>query len=823
MKTYWKLAVRNLWKHKTVSIINILGLSVGLAAAIFIMMRVSYENNFDKNWENSDRIYRIAYNRYQNGERIMSSARTLGGMAPVLKEKIPEIQGSTQLFKDVVTVYNEKTQIQDINMFVADSTFFSVFKLNFINQAKANPLSDLYSAVISESAALSLFGTTDAVGKWFKVCQGWRFVVMGVFRNLPSDTHIPFDMLLSSQTYSHYFQNWDNDKGCEVIRNPKAYINNRPVTSWSWGYNGQYTYVLVRKGTAKNSIESKIARIAPAYTQEITKSGGKAEFALQPITGIHLDSHLENEITANGNKTSVLVLLLIALVIICIAWINFINLTLIRAVGYAKSIGLQKIAGASKIQLTQQFLIEAFITNFISIVLALLFVLLIKNIFLSVSSIASIISIESKYIAALCAFVVCGIAISGLYPAFYFSKYNPTELFKKTHIAAGQTVDLRKFFVIVQFIASIFLIISVCTVYKQIYFMKTRDLGININQTLVTFSPPTQIGRPQRLPQLNTYKQMIEQIPGVRSIATSSLLPGKEILWKRQDIRKLNDTPNTAKTYAYAYIDFDFLKTFDLKLLAGRDFTESENENSNGVMLNESALHQLGLRDVGAAVGSFILVGDKQYQIIGIVKDYHQESLQHEIMPIVYFYGYQWISDIGYYSIKINGTNVNKIIKQIEETWNKVYPEDHFKYFFLDKEFDRQYKAEQSFGILFLLFTGLAIFIASIGLFGLTMYTTNQQSKAIGIRKINGATVSDILVMLNTNTLKSIGIAFLIACPIAYIAMHKWLEQFAYKTTLSWWIFAIAGLLVCIITAITVSWQSYRAASANPVDAIKRE
>jgi putative ABC transport system permease protein len=821
--TNWKISARNLLNNKSLSLINILGLALGLASSILILMHAAHEYSYDKNWEKADNIYRISYTRYQNGELSFRSARTLGGMAPVLKEKVPEVIGSTQIFKDVVTVYNQDNQISDIQMYVADSTFQSVFKLDYIDKKTDNPLIPLYSSVISESAALSLFGTTDAVGKWFKVCQGWRFCVTGVYKDLPSNSHISFDMLLSLQTYYHYYQNWDDTTGSEVIKNPKAYILNKQITSWQYGYSGWYSYLLLQPGTDPKKIESKIAQIGVDYIQNITQNNGKAEFQLQPITSIHLNSHLDNEMKANGDRNSVVAMVFIALVILVIAWINFVNLTLIRAVKHAKSIGVRKMAGAMKKHLVFQFLTEALITNLVSVFIALGLVFLLKNWFSSVSDLPIITSIGLRYTLVLIAIIFAGIVISGLYPALYLSSYKAIDLFKGIHTTVTNSLDLRKFLVVAQFAASIFLIAGVITVFKQINYMKSRDLGINIERTLVTFSPPTQIGRPQRMSKLNAYKEQIRQTPGVQSVTTSSILPGKEILWKKQDVRKVTDQPNTTNVYAYAYIDYDFIPTFNLKVIAGQGFSREENESSNTMMVNESAMKQLGYSDPSATINSFVKVGDKEFKIIGVLKDYHHESLRKEIKPIIFFYGYRWMSDIGYYSIKVNSAHLDQTITQIEKIWKQTYPEDHFQYFFLDNEFNAQYKADQAFSRVFTLFTCLAIFIAIIGLFGLAMYSAKQRTKEIGVRKVNGAKDSEILIMLNRNFAKWVAISFVIATPVAWYAMDKWLESFAYKTELSWWIFALAGLLALGIALLTVSWQSWKAATRNPVEALRYE
>jgi putative ABC transport system permease protein len=816
-------AFRNILKYKSLSIINILGLAVGLASSLLIMLHVSHEYSYDRNWANAEDIYRISYNRYQNGALSFKSARALHGMAAVLKEKIPDIVSSTEFFRDIVTVYNEKNQIQDIQMFGADSTFFSVFKLDFIDKQGDNPLAGLYSSVISESAALSLFGTTDAVGKWFKVCQGWRFYVAGVYKDLPSNTHLPFDMLLTIQTYYFYMQNWDDETGTEIIRNPKAHINNKPVTSWDWGYSGYYSYILTRPGSDPAKIESQIEKIAVDYTRKITQNDGKAEFLLQPITSIHLTSNLEHEAKPNGDRSSVVALVFIALVILCFAWINFINLTLIRAVEHAKSTGLHKIFGALKRQLVVQFIVEAIITNLISIAIALILVFLIKGWFASVTDMPVVTSIGWKFSVVFIILIISGILVSGLYPALYLASFKPVDLFKGIHPSSSNHIDLRQFLVVAQFTASIFLIAGLLTIYKQISYMETQDLGINIDNTIVTWSSPTMIGRPQRIPRLNSYKSMINKTPGVVAIATSGAIPGKEINWLRQDVRRIEDPPNTVKTYAYTYIDYNFIKTFNLNLIAGRDYTESENEKGNAVIINEMALKQLGFKNTESAINSYILVGDKQYEIVGILKNFHQESLKKEIKPILFFYGYQWLADIGYYSIKVNTSDLKNTIGQIEEIWKKIYPEDHFRYFFLDEEFKSQYHSDQAFGRLFLMFTGLAIFVASLGLFGLVIYSANQRTKEIGIRKVNGARNSEILIMLNKNFVKWVAIAFVIATPISWVFMHNWLANYAYKTSLSWWIFMMAGFLALLIAVITVTWLSWKTATRNPVEALRYE
>jgi putative ABC transport system permease protein len=405
----------------------------------------------------------------------------------------------------------------------------------------------------------------------------------------------------------------------------------------------------------------------------------------------------------------------------------------------------------------------------------------------------------------------------------YLSSFKAIDLFKEIHTSVTNSLDLRKFLVVAQFAASIFLIAGVITVFKQIQYMKSAELGVNIERTLVTFSPPTQIGRPQRMSKINAYKEQVRLLQGIESVATSSILPGKEILWRKQDVRKVSDEPNTANVFAYAYIDYDFIQTFNLKLVAGLPFLREENESSNNILINESAMKQLGYSDASSAVNSLVVVGNKEFKIIGVLKDYHHESLRKEIKPVIFFYGYSWMSDIGYYSIKLNSSDLKQTIAQIEKIWKQTYPEDHFQYFFLDDDFNLQYKSDQAFGRVFSLFAFLAIFISAIGLFVLAVFSARKRTKEIGIRKINGAKASEILVMLNRNFAKWVVIAFFISTPMAWNILYKWLGNFAYKTNLSWWIFALAGSIALTIAIITVTWQSWKAARRNPVESLRYE
>ena len=823
---YLIVAWRHLAKQRAFTLVNMLGLASAMAACLFIFIYVHYETHYDTFWPDSAQIYRVVHDRYQNNELSFQSAKAYWGLGHTAKEQLPEVAAATEIFTDVVTVMNEENQIKDIPMFGVEETFPEVFQLTYVGRKSDNPFTDLHSSALSASAAKKLFGTTDAVGKWFKVNENWEFEVTAVFQDLPANTHMPFDLLLSKQTYLWYFANKNRTANRADPKENKNYRALKPVTKWDWSYAGNFTYLRLKPKTDPQAVEAKINQIKGDYLKHITQDGGRIDFHLQALSSIHLNSNRTMEAVPNGDRRSVWAMGILALVILGIAWMNFVNLTLARSLERAKEVGIRKVAGASRRHLLAQYFVEYGLINLLSVALAVVLVILLQPVvwqILGRKPIALTLLLQPGFLAVSGLVFLAGIVISGFYPALIQSGYSSLSLFKPRHKASAYRLDPRKALVICQFTATIILIVGVITIYRQIDFMRSQDLGVNIERTLVTYSPMNMIGSPKRMSALETYKTKVRALPGVEAIATSSALPGKEIAWQRQDIRKATDLPNEKKNYAYAYIDHDFIPTLKLNLIAGRNFSDNAGAETNTVILNESAARQLGYTEPAAAVDAFILLGDKPYQVVGVLKDYHQESLQKEIRPVVYLYGYKWIYDVGYYAIKLNSADVRASVKSIGDIWTQIYPVDHFEYFFLDEAFDKQYQGDRQFGILFTLFTLLALFIAALGLYGLATYSIQKRTKEIGIRKVNGATAREIVLMLTGEFAKWVGVAFVIACPIAFLVMNRWLQNFAYRTELSWITFAIAGIAALLIALVTVFYQAYAAATRNPVAALRYE
>ena len=815
-------ALRKLKKDKVFSIITITGLAIGIAASMFIAGYVLYEFSYDKFWENADRIYRIDFERYQDGALETKSARSLGALGVAMIEEMPEIENVGFIFKDDVSLYTNDNQIQDINFFWTDTSALKLLEKHVVYGSLDNPFPDIFGALLSESTARKLYGNTDPVGKQFKVNQGWEYHVTGVFEDIPKNSHVKIDALLNPRSMAFYARNFNNatgqvDNNVSIDSLPQFSLTNRG----GWRRNRLYNYIQLREGVHPKTVEEKIPAVIEKYAGFLKEQGISIKCTLRPITEIHLNSHLETELQPNNNKKSVVGLAVIAILILCIAWINFVNLTMVKAVERSKAIGIRKVVGAHRKNLVKQFLVETAVYNMLSVIGAILIILVFRGQFIKITGISGFGQIGGQFYILSGLIIITGSFLSGLYPALMLSSFNPISLFQGLKKGKQAKVDLRKTMVIIQFAASIIMIIGTVVVYRQINYMRTQELGVNIDQKIITNTPMSMIVKPDLLSTLNTYKTEVEKLSGVEVFTTSSSVPGKEIEYEFVNIKRA-DIKGEGKPYSRINVDPEFFNTYGLKLISGEYFAESD-IRSNNVLLNESALKELGYQNPNNAVGQFIKSGNRDLKIKGVVQDHHHESLKKSIEPIIYHCNYRWFRGVGYYTIKVNTSNIRQTISDVKKIWDRIYPIDNFEFFFLDESFNEQYKQEEKFAKLSLIFSFLAILIACLGLLGLAAFTAEQRTKEIGVRKVNGAKVKDILLMLNMDFIKSVVISFLVACPVAYLVMNNWLQNFAYKTTISWWIFALSGTTAAFIAISTVSWQTMRTVRRNPVEALRYE
>ncbi len=656
-------------------------------------------------------------------------------------------------------------------------------------------------AVITEETARRYFGDDNPIGKVLKIDGAQDYVITGVVKSIPQNSHFSFDILLS---YENLIQR-----------------NRRQWDDSFWGED-VYTYVLLAPGTDADALEAKMPQIPEDFLGDFMKRAFfLMEFKLTGLTDIHLHSTLSNELEVNGNYRNVQSLGIIALLVLLIAFINYINLATSRSVERAHEVGIRKVTGAQKKDLILQFLTESALLNLIAILVSFAGVFLLLSFFKQVMQSPLQIDILSL-ILLFFILLVSGTFFTGSLSAIYSARFVPS-LVLKGNIPTGSggwIVRLKNYLVVFQFTVSIILIIGTITIYRQVKFMQNHDLGFT-PEGLVVMDGPRILQADSYESYLNNmeaFKEDIRSLSMVSGIASSSIVPGIEITNTRVFGIPVEGR-NTEKVIDMYYVDNHFFDTYDLNFVAGKGFGETMREDSSNIIINESALDYYAFEDAEDAVGDILRGGNFVVTIIGVVKDFNQQSVKEEPEPIGFFHQPSNL----YYSVKAEMTDASRLLSELEKLWISHYPGNPFHYFFLDDFYNEQYNAEQRFSNLFLASSLLGIIIACLGLLGLSAYSITRRRKEIGIRKANGASSSHVMLILNKVFVIWVAIAFIIACPLAWFAMNRWLQNFAYKTELSWWIFALAGLIALLIALLTVSWQSWRAANKNPVESLRYE
>ncbi len=744
IKNYFKIAWRNMMRHKAYSGINILGLSIGIAACLLILQYVSYELSYENFQVNRDRIYRVQQDRFDNGKISTQWAASAYAVGNSFKDAIPEIEDYVKLVQRDAVIAELNNQPLKINkVFYATNSFFSIFTYPLIAGDKKTALIDPFTAAISETTAKTLYGTTNALGKRLTLNRKRDYTITAVFKDVPVNTQLKPDILLSYPTYIK-------------IVGP----DNNPETAWQW--DGCLTYLLLRKGADPNVVQKKFVPVVEKFTADDMKRFNAAvSYYLEPLTDIHLHSHYMGEPAPNGDGKTTYLLLGIAFFIAVIAWVNYINLATARAINRAKEVGIRKTVGSQRKQLVIQFLSESALLNFFALVLALVIVIIAIPGFnrLSGQNLSFSLFSKASFWSGLVGLFLVGVFFSGLYPAFVLSGFKPIEVLKGKLIATTKGALLRKGLVVFQFAASLFL-----------------------------------------------------------SISTS--IPGEPVDWNAGGIKLVGADESAQKQYRVIGVDHDYLKQYGIKLIAGRYFSREFGTDDSAVIFNKKGFEQLGLNKPEDAIGKRIDFWGRRYTIVGVAENFHQQSLREAFEPLIF----RLIPDVrGYLSIKTPASHAGETIALVKSNWNKFFPGNTFEYFFLDDHFDQQYKADQRFGQVFGLFTLLAILVACLGLFGLASFTTIQRTKEIGIRKVLGASVLRILKLLYQEFAILLLIAFVIAVPLAWYVIANWLQGYAFRIIIHWSYFIIPFVAILIIALLTVSFQSIKAAIANPVKSLRTE
>jgi putative ABC transport system permease protein len=817
LKSFLKIAFRNLAKRKGYALMNIAGLAIGIICCLLIFEYVAYERSYDNFHENADRIFRVQDEEYQNGRMVVACAAAMPGVAPAMKREFPEVEEAGRLRKTELLLGNDARNIRfkESTVYYADQSILDIFHLPFVDGNPKTALSGTGKVIISEEEARKYFGSENPLGKTLSVHSSGNtrsLEVTGVFKSYPSNSHLKLSVLVSYPTYSQVIGSYGNPN--DVLE-----------TSFSW--TDFYTYILLRKGADPKRLAAKLPGFIDRHYNNLPENksvGDRYSLSLMPLRNIHLYSHYTEEAEANGNGQSVTFLFLIAFFIICIAWINYINLATARSLERAREVGVRKVLGALRADLIRQFMLESLLLNLVALLVAVIIALAIDPMFahLSGRSLPSVLNLPRAYIEYFLILLATGTFLSGIYPALVLSRYQPVAVLKGIFKNAAGGQWLRKGLIVGQFAASIMLIAGTMIVYRQMRYMQNQDLGVNISQTLVIKGASGGLSDSAYHDVYSAFKEEILKLSGVKSITSSSAVMGEEILWSTNWNRVRGGNKQTINLF-HLGVDADFVRSYGLKLIAGHAFSRSPVDNRRKIMLNESAVHALGIASPQSAIGELLSGGQSgmdSMEVTGVISDFHNEGLQKSIQPLVLFPNRGTRAN---YSVKIEGKNVGSTVASIKKTWNRYFTTDPFNYFFLDEFFNRQYDENRRFGIVFGLFAVLAITIACFGLLGLSAYNVLQRTKEIGVRKVLGASVNNLVIRLSKDFMVLVAIAFVIAIPITAVAMQSWLRNFAYRTGMSWWIFAAAGLLAIVIALVTVGFQALKAALANPVKSLRTE
>lgn len=800
LKNYLVIAWRNIRKNKVFSLINILGLSTGIAACLLITQYVMHELSYDNYHSKKDRIYRMQQDRYDKGVLSTQWAYGCSAIGQALKENFPEVQEYVRMRGGAEVLSYGDIFFKEEKAYFASEAFFKVFSIPLIKGDPETALTRPQTLVLSRSAARRYFKDEDPIGKTLKMNGQADFEVTGVFEDVPENSHMKPEVLYSFATVAKWW-------GDEVL------------TAWQW--DGFWNYILLDEGVDPEAFEAKIPPLVEKLAgEDLKRFDAGMEFHLQRIDDIHLDSHYMGEFEVNGSRSSTYFLSVIAVFVLLIAWINYINLSTARSMERAKEVGLRKVMGSFRTQLVRQFLMESSLVNIFAFVVAFALVLIALPYFneLAGRQIGFTLLQSPKFWLVLGGVLAIGILLSGLYPAFVLSGYMPVEVLKGKFRTSWRGLYLRKGLVVFQFVATVVLLVGTFTVYRQITFMRQQDLGVNIDQTLILRGPASTDST--YTAKYEVFRNVLSQYPEITAVTASTSIPGEQPGWNAGGIRLISEGEEASKQYRIIATDYDFVDAYGLKLAAGRTFSREYPNEMGSVLMNESASKLMGFEKVEDALQKEIFFWGDTFRIVGVLKDYHQESLKKAHDQLIFRFNPEVR---GYYSLKVASSNMTETVDKVREAWASVFMGNPFDYFFLDEHYNNQYKADQQFGKITALFSLLAIFIACLGLFGLSSLTAVQRTKEIGVRKVMGASVPGILLLVGRNFVVLVSAAILIATPVAWIVMNNWLEGFANRIPMSWWIFALPGAVVVLIAMFTISFHTIQAARANPAHSLRYE
>lgn len=803
LKNYFKITVRNLRKQFGYTTINILGLAVGIACCLLIFLYVQHELSYDRHHEKADRIFRVGLDA-RIGDKDFLAPISPEPMREALVTDFPEVEAATRLFAfdNVVSVGHDDRYFLEKGFFYADSTVFEVFTFSLLQGDPTTALTDPFTVVLTASTAQKYFGEANPVDATLLI-DGRDYRITGVMEDVPAASHVRFDFLASMGS-------------------------TRATQNDTWLSNNFYTYFVLHEGVDHEAFEAKLEDLVQHYVgpaaqqalgmtvDEYRAAGGRYRYFVQPLTDIHLHSHLDYEIAPNGNAAYVYALSAIAVLILLIACINFMNLATARSASRAREVGIRKTLGSNRGQLIRQFLLEATVMSLLALVVAILLVQVLLPLFNNIAgtSLTNVYVRDGRFLAGMVGLALVVGVLAGSYPAFFLAAFRPVAVLKGTSQRGSNTL-LRNGLVVFQFAISIALIVCTGVIFNQMRYMQDKNLGFDQEHIVVIERAWTL--RDQR----EAFRQHLLRTPSVQHVSFTNNLPTRLVgdnAWQREGA-----PANEVQSLRVIYADDHLLPTLDMELVAGRNFSPELATDSTGVILNEAAVALMGWDDpLGQQLIQPELNSDvpgTRYTVIGVVKDFHYESLHQDIDPLAI-----QLSAFGqYWAVRIAPTDLPETVAALRAAWQQFVPEEPFEYSFLDADFDALYGAELRTSQLFKAFSILAILIACLGLFGLASFLIQQRTKEVGIRKVLGATVPGIVALLSKDFARLVLVAMVIAWPVAYLVARSWLQDFAYRISIPWEIFLIAGLVALAIAFLTVSYQSIKAATADPVKSLRYE
>lgn len=797
LKNLFKVSIRNIIKDKTYSIVNIAGLTIGITCSMFLFMYILHELSYDRYHKNAENIYRIVSN-IKEPDNAFTWAVAQIPMADELRNNYPEVENAVRFFGTQRTLFkNEDKQFYEEDFFLADSTVFDMFDYTFISGDPGTALDQPFSIVLTKSIAIKYFGTDDVLGRSLQNQQGEDYKITGIIEDVPLNSHFRFDALISRST--------------------------RPGYQGSWGNFGVYTYIQLPAGYDLSKIYASLDKIVKDRVNPIFEQFNiKVAYELQKITDIHLYSKIQDEAEAGGDISYIYIFGSVAVFMLLIACINYMNLATARSANRSKEVGIRKVMGSQRGQLIIQFITESVIIAMMALVVSLGLIYLLLPFFndLANKQLPFSYILQPVVIFALIGMIAVVGILGGSYPAFYLSGFNPVNVLKGKFSGKGGNVLLRKGLVIVQFGITIFMLISTLIVFDQLEFLRNKELGFDKKQLIrIDLSGRELRQRSQAL------MEKLKQSTEVEEVSTASSSPGQNIgklLFKVED----NEGRMVDRGVDLFSADYDFIKTMGMTIAQGRDFSRDIiSDTTFAVLVNEAMVKRMGWDN---PLGKkFILQGagpnntDIEKRVVGVLKDYHQNSLYDAIEPLMIVLD----DNPNYVFVRTKPGDIRNSLAGIESTWKEINPNSPFEYHFLDQDFDSQYKADEKRSQIFTAFSGLTIIIACLGLLGLTAFTTEQRTKEIGVRKVIGASIRSLVVLVSSEFFLLVGIGLILSLPFTWYFTKNWLQNFAYRIELGdqWPTFLGAALLAFLITLFTVGFHVIRAAMVNPVNSLRNE